>query len=120
MDVALTYIPVGGLSLLTGFAIFRDLVPVRASPVPSVVRGSFVVKFSFWSSETRSIYLNKRTLSHSTQARHRCELARASTITGKKNFTTTLSHDTGLVSSPSQSAVRGALVVKFFCKILQT
>ena len=26
--------------------------------------------------------LNKRTLSHSTQARHRCELARASTITG--------------------------------------
>ena len=26
--------------------------------------------------------LNKTTLSHSTQARHRCELARASTITG--------------------------------------
>ena len=26
--------------------------------------------------------LNNRTLSHSTQARHRCELARASTITG--------------------------------------
>ena len=28
--------------------------------------------------------LSKRTLSHSTQARHRCELARASTITERK------------------------------------
>ena len=28
--------------------------------------------------------LNKTTLSHSTQARHRCELARASTITGTR------------------------------------
>ena len=30
------------------FLSFPVLVPVRASPVPSVVRGSFVVKFSFF------------------------------------------------------------------------
>ena len=70
-----------------GVCLFLSLfaVPLRFSLQPSChlavfpLSSFYLSQLTAHSSEKNS---NKTTLSHSTQARHRCELARASTITG--------------------------------------